>query len=769
MIETNIRLVYPGSNLYLWTRQIHLDGPHVTHDLVEKACGQLRWRHGLVAIPHVSNPHSLLVVARNPVPDIHLESDEWELNATDTGQPEQQITWDSPNGPSILALLVERIFLTQIETRTNLWRLDSNSIWYEHSPFIQEDGIAVYQRYEIGTMPIDNEGIGISVDVGTAFFSSENLAYFFDGGGDVDERKRREELFLRLTGRQDGQKGTLLYDNSRSKVKCYFESAPPGMTCATTGSMLVKKKHYNSLLEYYRAEYPALPVSESTPVVRVSFKGIEHPQPVAADRVYVRVMNDSIPESLKSVDKIPPEDRREIVLKRFWPLLEPDPLGKHAPQLCTGFWHPRADQILQFKIPELMFGKQRILSAPTSADAALYNDNYRHRLSMLKQAGCYRVPPNIARTIYCAFPMRLGDKPAQQLASDLTRVINGWIGKNIQIQLLPYDSVDNAIEQLKDTQASGMVIFVLNTQPRAYFQAAYQLAGWRIKRITEEVLYEHYGYLTKGIWKPKKKDYDQYAGKSRWQGFINMNALDVIQQLDVIPFRINQAGPYEAQLIIDVGRDKRHFALSLLIARPSDKSPDFHLISHVFPKTDKQREGINPVALQEAMVELLRERPRRFDPIGSLLVMRDGQVVDGEPEGFDEGIAELAKIGLISPDVCIDWVEIHKDTLKYIRMWNITDEGKIENPLIGTAILLNNNMIVMATTGSPTLHQGTAEPVLIVSDGRCKDLYGAACAHFEGSQLNWSSPNVAQKLHIGLKRTDEDLKARDTQEIRRYR
>ena len=769
MIETNIRLLYPGSNLYLWTRQIHLDGPHITHDLVERACSQLRRRHGLVSIPYRSNPHTLLAVARNPIPEIHLGDDDWELNATDTGQSEQQITWNSPNGPSILATLIERILLTQIETRTDLWKLDSNSIWYESTPFIQEDGIAAYQRYEIGTLPIDNEGVGIAVDVGTAFFSSQHLAYFFNLDVDADERKQREELFQRITGRQEGQKGTLLYDNSRSKSKCYFESAPPGMTCATTGSMLVKKKRYDSLLAYYRAEYPSLPVSESTPVVRVSFKGIEHPQPVAADRVFARIMNDDVPESLKSVDKIPPEERRGIVWRRFWPLLEPDPLGKHAPQLRDGFWCPKDDQIIQFKIPTLTFGKQRTLPTPASVDAVSYNDNYRQRLSTLKQAGCYRVPPNIARAIYCAFPKRLGDKPAPQLASELTKVINNWTGKNIQTQLVPYDSVDDAIEQLKDGQASRMVIFVLNTQPRAYFQAAYQLAGWRIKRITENVLYEHYGHLTKGIWNSKNQYYDQHAGKNRWQGFINMNALDVIQQLDVIPFRIDQAGSYEAQLIIDVGRDKRHFALSLLIARASDKSPDFHIISHVFPKTDKQREGINPVALKEAIIELFRERPRRFDPITSLLVMRDGQIVDEEPEGFDEGIAELTKMGLVSQDIRIDWVEVHKDTLKYIRIWNITDDGKIENPLIGTAILLNSKMIAMATTGSPTLRQGTAEPVLIVGNGRCADIHDAARAHFEGTQLNWSSPSVAQKLHIGLKRTDEDLKARDAQEIRRYR
>jgi hypothetical protein len=313
-----------------------------------------------------------------------------------------------------------------------------------------------------------------------------------------------------------------------------------------------------------------------------------------------------------------------------------------------------------------------------------------------------------------------------------------------------------------------MAVFVLNSEPRAYFEAAYQLSNWRIKRITDIVLSEHYEYLDKGVRDSRSGQFDLDAGQGRWKRFIDMNALDVIQQLDVIPYRIDQAGQYEAQLIIDVGQDKRHFALSLLIARQPQKSPSFHLISHVYPKTDK-REGINPIALKEALIDLFSERPRKFDPIESLLVMRDGRIVEKEPDGIDDGISELARTGLLIEQVRLDWVEVHKDTLKYIRIWDVGNNGTIVNPLLGTAIQINRNTIIMVTTGIPALRQGTAEPVMIVSEGRCASLLDAAQSHFAGTQLNWSSPNVAQRLHIGLKRTDDDLRARDAQEIKRMR
>ena len=78
-------------------------------------------------------------------------------------------------------------------------------------------------------------------------------------------------------------------------------------------------------------------------------------------------------------------------------------------------------------------------------------------------------------------------------------------------------------------------------------------------------------------------------------------------------------------------------------------------------------------------------------------------------------------------------------------------------------------MVIMVNTGAPTLPQATADPILIVANGHCCNVLDAAQANFSGAQMNWSSPRVAQRLHIGMKRTDEDLKSRSAQEVRRLR
>jgi hypothetical protein len=769
MLETNVRIVHPGPSLYVFTRQAALSGPSLTADLVEKACSKLRGRHGLAAVPHPDKPATLLVASREPIKPTHLESDEWELNVTDTGGPAERLLLTSPYGAVALPTIIERALLIQVETRTDFWRLnDSPRIWYEANPFRIDDGIAAYRRYEIGSILIDDIGVGLVVDVGTAFFSAETLTYFFDPNIAQDEQKQRESAFKHLTRRQVGQKGTLVYDSGRSKVKCYFADAPPGMTCATTGTVRVKQQSYESLIAYYRAEVPQLPVQGSTPAVRVSFSGLEYPQPVAADRVRVRIMNDNLPESLSDKDKISPDDRRRTLLQ-FWSRLEPKPLGDVAPRLKAGFWQPDQRHIIQFVMPPLIFGGNQVLDAPQYPAERSYRDHYLKRLKHLKRYGCYRVPPNMTRTFYCVYSNQLEREIANQLATDLVAILSDLTNKEMTAQLVGYNTVSHAAEQLRRADQAGMVVFILNEEPAAYHEAAFQLPNWRIKRVTTDALSSHYGYLTRGAWDRNVQSVTREKGQKRWQGFINLIALDVVQLLDVVPYRIDRAGPYDAQLIVDVGYDWRHFALSLLIARESDRTPDFRIVSHVYPKVDRQQESVNPRILSDAILDLFdRCFPRKFDPIESLLIIRDGRIVHQEPQGLDSAINQLKDKKYLSQNVKVDRVEVHKDTLKSIRVWDVDSDQSADNPLLGIGIRLNSKAIAVATTGAPTLTQGTAEPILLVGNGH-SDVLDAARANFAGAQLNWSSPNVAQRLHIGMKRTDDDLKARDAQEIRRLR
>ena len=244
MLETNIRIVRPGKHLYVAVRRAVVTGSDLSPDLLEKACNSLRYKHGLAAVPALGNPASLYVATSKPIANIHLEEQEWELDVTDAGDNTFRLEYAKSSDERFVGLLIERTILATLARRKDLWTLDSPRIFYERQPFLKKSGISVYHRYEVSALPIDKQGIGIVIDVSTAFFTTNTLAYYFDPDADPEERKRREESFTILTGRQDNQKGTLLYNTGLHYSKCYFESAPAGLTCGSTGKRRIKGESY---------------------------------------------------------------------------------------------------------------------------------------------------------------------------------------------------------------------------------------------------------------------------------------------------------------------------------------------------------------------------------------------------------------------------------------------------------------------------------------------------------------------------------------------
>lgn len=770
MLETNIRIVQPGWDLHLWIKKAVVEGADLSVDLLQRACGRLRHRYGLAAVPARESRGTLWVATRGPVPSFHLEEENWTLTIQDAGEACQKIFVHDGTRVSLITDLIGRAFAAQLARTSGLWTLDSPRIWYEPEPFQIEDGIAAFRRFEISALFIDGVGVGVAVDVGTAFFTEATLAYFFDEEADQHEQSERRERFIDITRRQSGQKGTLLYNNSRSHTKCYFEDAPEGVTCEKTGRVRVRGKTYASVYAYYQAEYPGLPVLPESKAIRVSFKGIARPQYVAAEFLRARVMNDNVTGDLGLVDKLDPRERREII-EEFWRWREPHPLGTVAPGFYDGFWQPEVSRITQFSLAELEFGNDQSLpSVPPSAAIADYRGHYRQRLEFLENVGCYFVPPTVNRVLYCAYPYHLSEEAAQLLAGDIAAKISKWTKVKFTLHPIRYNTIRDAIEQLRSASSAGMVVFVLNDEPSAYYEVASQLPHWRVKRLTKYELVRHFRYFKNGLWDSRQQGHSLERGTARWERFLALNALDVLQQLDCIPWRAEHLGPYEAQVAIDVGHDRRYFALSLIISRGKEQNPSLLLDSLAVPKLDHQHESINETVLSEHLIELLKRALHgNFTAISSLLILRDGLVTDGEQRGiYQRAIPALRMQGLLTADAHVDVVEFRKKSLTAIRLWE-RNGHQVRNTREGTAVQLTQDMVVVTSTGAATLHQGTAQPFVLVRNGHHFDVLDAAHAVFDATQLNFSNPTVAQHDPLTLKRTDDELVTRAVQEIKGFR
>ena len=588
MIETNIRIVEPGTKLYLWTRCAEITTQDPSAEMLEKVCNQFASQQGLGAV-YCPEEKQILVLTQGNIAPLTVSEENWIVEVKDSGKKQRLQFLHSENDARLLAQLIERHVLIEIKHRLSLRTINSPRILYKDEPFQNAEGINAYRRFEISAIPIEGIGVGVIVDVGVAFFTQWTVEDFFRNDLSRHEQERRQKRFESLSERQSGQKGTLRYDSGKNLSSCYFDRFSHGITCATTGKRIVKGEVYDSLLKYYQLKQPHLKIDADDCVAMVSFKGIDQPQPVAAKLLHLRVMNNSLPRALKQVDKLAPKERFRLI-NRFWKDTGSDLLGRGKPLVAQHFWCPEEKRVIKLLPPTLQFSDGVTLPAPQKRDYRKFQEHYRQRLPLLHKVGCLNTPLLMERIIHFAIPTKITQEVRGSLIRDLTGHLSRLTKKTITPKFVPYKTLDEAFLELKGYNKPGMVVFVFDDEaPETYYKVAYELSNWRVKRITSRELENKFGRL---------KSVSNYNGSQLskaerdWNSFTEMSALDVLQQMDCVPWGFKDELPYNAHLAIDVGRDKRHFALSLLTFHPTPR-----IYTVVKPKTDAKRETINGTVL----------------------------------------------------------------------------------------------------------------------------------------------------------------------------
>jgi hypothetical protein len=767
MLETNLKILTEGMSIRVPVRYANLEAAHLSSEIAQRTCNLLGSRYQLAARPVPGSENQLVVLSNTRIPSLRVEEENVTVTVDDLGREGAELQLNDELGKAVLPSLLERALIAGLPHATNLWRLDSPRKWLERDPFSTRDGIEAYRRFEISGLLLESVGLAMSVDISTAFLASQTLDYYHATGIPTEETKRRQEAFTRLTSRQKGQKGTLVYRVGLTTRVCYFEKANPGQTCGLTPEIKVKGLTYRNLQEYYLQRYPEAKIKDNEPAVLVSFQGLDVPVWVAARLLRIRVMNESLPDSLTSVDKIAPLPRVRLI-DRFWQLVGDEPFGISGLTVSQGYYRPHRDRIVCVALPRLEFANGRILEPPAQRDAAEYKKHYRSRTELLDSAGVYSLPPATNRTIQCAYPKDIPTEAAKQLAGDVGRAISKWTKLDFRANLVPYASLTDATARLRSASSTVTVLFVLDENPADYYDSAFQLQGWRLKRVTRASFRKHYKYLEEGAWDRKKEAMDLRRGGQKWDQYVHMIGLDVLQQMDGIPYRVRSLGAFESQLAIDVGYDRRHIAISLLVARDPARNPNFRIATEVHAKTDHKLETINPTILSDMVLQMFNRLFRgKFDPLQSLLVTRDGEFRGQERTGIYQTLLQLKDKGFLALDAATALAELHKTSQKSVRLWERVSDEDVRNPLECHAVILSPNLATLVTTGEATLHQGTAEPMTLVCDGDGESLRRAVEATAIGAQLNWASPGVAQRLPVVFKRTDEELEVRYSQEIRR--
>jgi hypothetical protein len=763
-LETNIRLVTSAADGVVTCRRVEIRSAVWSDDLRATVCSILRRRHGLIAVPSRFDRREILVVAQDAVEAKTIQHKPWRADLTDTGKI-ARLSFEREADQSVIADLIEKSLVVAFERDPNYWRLLTSSAryWYSQSPQESVDGIQAIAKLSFATLPMGQRGIGIAFHTGFLYRSELTVADFFDPSQSKCDAMALQGRFDNLRSKHDGRKGTLLYDTGQGDVSvCYFERFAVGVTCESTGPIMGRE----SLLEYCRKRYPKLGLKADDSVAYVSFRGLPHEVPVAAKLLRLRIHLDKrqVPYKLQRTTTSPPEHRRRQAIE-VWRNCDKRPFSSTQCQASKRLWRPAAGEHELLICPDLLFGKGRIVAAPRNPTVTEYKRYYRQRMEALRDGGFYHYNQSVERAINIVTPTaRSGwsDEIQYAFVRDFVDCMANFTDLTFRVQEVRADGSDEILDRLKGHHPGTAVIVFdgKHSDPATYCLLSHGLAGWNIKRLTRATVEERF----RAKMRPGSDEQHQKAIRN-WHSVIDLSVLDTLDQMGATPWRLAHF-PYEACLTIDVGQDRRYFAISLLICRDEAKRPSFLRVTRTWPKPDHRREEINAELLRDKIVEVFEEyRASSFSPVATLLGLRDGHQCGNEFQGISQAINLLQKRGRLMQGAKVDLVDVHKQSVKNLRMW-YPIQPQCSNVLEGHAIYPDQHMSLVSCTGAATVPPGaTADPCMLVSrDG--VDIRRPTQAFFALSQLNFSTPGKAHRYAQPLRETDAQLQHRMNQDMR---
>ena len=708
----------------------------------------------------------VLTECREKIPIKSINVDKWEYTFKLTNNP-IKIEIKNPKQRN----LIEEFYLRKARSILNkdksLWVYKGNSArqFYEDAPFDSSGEINGYRRYDLSAKYIDNTGLAINVEVKTAFFTKFPVEYYY--------LNNLQEKFAKLSERYREleylkYKGTLLFKGPNYFTKCYFIEYCNDLTLGTTPSFSIKGDKFQNSYDYYQRLYPKYDITPDDKVALVSFPFGNNSQEnyVPAKKIFLRVMNSALEGDLSKEDKISPEERK-ILITKFWNKLGNKPFGDNYAGLEDNFYHPSIKNSGRIELPTLIFGNKIKLKPSQITTQREYKLHYQNVLKYLQKNGCYFVPKVMDRNLHFVFPKSVSDPAKERFINDLTQAISNITKYDIEPIVNPCDNATSACLDLKSNGQPGIVAFVFENYDNAtYYNISYELNDWKIKRITSKELNKKFNRME---WeKNQARDgNNKLREKSKWDSFIELIAFGIIQELGCIPYLFEEKLNYGMHLIIDVSERFQFFGIGLMCY--SDKMP-YPVIDSIIKQKRKRNDIVETPLLEKYFKEILIRNSEIIKDynITKALCLRDGQEFGSEYESLNKVITELK--GKALPDTfSLDFVEYHKSTANEIRIWESLKEGVTENVLEGTYVKLDNKTFLIATTGSGTLGQGTARPILIHSKYDNVNLDKVAFDVFMYSQLNYNSPSKAQRLTLLAKIIDDSLLEKKAQYVEQLR
>jgi hypothetical protein len=428
-----------------------------------------------------------------------------------------------------------------------------------------------------------------------------------------------------------------------------------------------------------------------------------------------------------------------------------------------------------FKLPDLQFGKQVVLSARGSAGAvhAGLHEFGKQKLRLLKEptAGFYDSAPLDRQ--YLILPRSIYDTFGDQFINELSDTVNEFFPdqEGYRPDVVVYDdrgkgtfvhqalALRKAIAEKCTWPGYALVMVHRTTDDRDGTED--QLAAMVVRELRR-----HFDIRAAVIHSEvPKRAYEENRGKDgrilyrcatdqqkRLVGYLrNVAITKILLTNQRWPFVL--ATPLHAD--VTIGIDVKHNTAGLLVVGRNGNNIRSDL------RESRQKERLLSAQMATYLGDVLRQEADLCgSPLTAFVVHRDGHIYPSELEGIRQAISKLKKESLLTQDVRYAVIEISKSSPALLRLYDVQDrDGRpfVRNPLVGTAYVLGEREAYLCSTGGPFLRQGTAHPLhVIIVDGtlpfeKClEDLYAL-------TTLTWTQPEGCARYPITIKLNDRIL------------
>lgn len=711
-----------------------------------------------MAIPSPQDENELWSIAPLTQQLLRLSGTKYDAEVSQT---QEQLKLEFSNRTHLLAMehLVERSITLEFERSKKFWRTNKSArIWYSDDVVCSRGDIEALMRVSFSGVILPGGRIGVAIESGYLYRLRHSVADIFDASLPAAVATARRERFDRLRGKRSGRSGSLLYDTNGSVVHtCFFDRHANGITCDSTGPIMGQK----SLYHYVQNKYRKLRIAPGDPVAYVSFDNLPNVAvPAKALRLRLSTERNLLSNDMRRETSLSPAKRRELT-HSAWNDECKAAMRRLGFKANGPLWAPTSSERELVSGPSLLFGKDRKVPPPSAPSLDEYRRYYRDRLRVLRSGGVLRLEPSVERRFAIVTPIG-NDDLQKRFVDDFVNVVQTFTGVGFKVVAIRASEVDDIVAQVQNSGVgAAVIIFDSRTLDDAsYFILSHELGEVRIKRLTRQVVEAKHSALTQS-----RNDEDRKAAENEWRSMIELSAIKFLDQFAATPWGVDTLG-YDAILSVDVGQNRRHWAVSLLATIPN--SPHPLRVTIPYHKGDVHKEEINSEILFDKLMKLFGQHLQgKLPPLRSLLVLRDGKFCGGEEQAFRRAINLSIERGWIIQGSSVDLVEVHKTSMKGFRLW-YDDRDGIGNVLEGEAVFLDEE-IILCCTGAGTLsrHVTAAPSVLKCQLGT--DKRRVARAYFAAAQLNYHNPTKAHRLAQPLRETDSELRHRVAMDMRGIR